>query len=105
VNDYELIFEDAEGNKKTKTKFIVAYNPDAEILKSYKDDLLALEDDKTYTGEAELPELSDEEIALKKKLDALEDNFFYDRELKKFSLSLAYITGDQNIEKTAMIIK
>jgi hypothetical protein len=70
----------------------VAYSPDTEILASYKNELLGLEETLTYSNEVEIKSLSSEERDLKEKLDALDDNFYYNRNLEKFSLSLAYIT-------------
>lgn len=105
INSYELFFENADWEKISKAKFIVAYNPDSEILTSYKNELLGLDPTQTYSAEAIIDSLTDEEKELKKKLDDLDDNFFYNRDLKKFSLNLAYITGNPNLEKSANIIK
>lgn len=105
INNYEIFFENNEGEKESIVKFIVAYNPDKTLLESYKNELLWLDPTQNYSQEVAVVEISDEERELKEKLDALDDNFFYNRDLKKFWFSLAYITGDQNLEKTAQIIK
>lgn len=105
INEFEIIFENAEWEKVTKESFIVAYNPNTEILNSYKDDLLGIEEVQTYSAEAVIETLTEEEKELKKKLDDLDDNFFYNRDLNKFSVTLAYIKGNLNLEKTAGIIK
>ena len=105
INKYDLFFEKEDGTKDLKTSFVVAYNRDPAILTSYKDELLALDDTLTYSNEVELKSLSSEERDLKDRLDELDDNFYYNRDLQKFSLSLAYIKGNINVEKTANIIK
>ena len=105
INNYEIFFENADWEKVSKTDFIVAYNSDPEILTSYKDQLLAVNPNQIISGEVTPNGLSDEVIELKGKLDNLDDNFYYNRDLQKFSLSLAYITGNPNIEKTATIIQ
>ena len=105
INNYEIFFENADWEKVSKIDFIVAYNPDTEILNSYKDQLLAVDPNQTFSGEAEANALTAEVIELKSKLDNLDDNFYYNRDLQNFSLSLAYITGNPNIEKSASIIQ
>lgn len=105
INKYDLYFEKEDGTKDLKTSFVVAYSPDTEILTSYKNELLGLKETLTYSNEVEIKSLSSEERDLKEKLDALDDNFYYNRDLEKFSLSLAYITWNINVEKTALIIK
>lgn len=114
-NKYKIYFE-KDSKKNLKEEINVNYNTDKEKLKEIEDELFA-------NGKEELVEIIEEivntdregtnstgssvELSVneKNKLEDLDPSFLYNKDLKAFTLNIAYINSDLNIKKTASIIK
>lgn len=109
-NVYKIYFEKS-GVKELKEELTFYYYKDENTLAQEKQKVLAdLVRDVTSTPIQPVTEVvqtpsSPQEIEKMKKIEALEDTFFYDVWLNKFTLKLYYLDTEKSIFDTATFIK
>lgn len=117
-NIYKIYFEKS-GEKELKEELVFYYYKDAATLEKEKINYLRQkEENKLKKEEEKKAEISqtikENELKLEneivnsqmiKNIEALEEHFFYNEDLERFSLDLYYIEWDDSMEKTANYIK
>nr|MDD3719710.1 ABC transporter substrate-binding protein [Candidatus Gracilibacteria bacterium] len=104
-NDYKIFFE-KNGKKTLKEEMIVFYYKDKNKLESAREEFY-----KSFTKtENVITEVKEEnkpaiDPVIKAKLDAIDDKYFYNKNLEKFSLKLMYIGGEKDLADTSEFIK
>ncbi len=112
-NSYNIYFE-IDWSKKHIEELFFIFNEDKAKLERDKDifiEKIVDEQNKLLSRETreekiEIPvidsQLDNEEFD---KINSLDDNLFYDKDLKPLSLNLLYIESEKNIETTAIYVK
>ena len=107
INTYKIFFEE-NWRKVLKEEIIFIYSTDKEKLESYKKELIK----NIYLKEKEKKEKIKKatvkiEIDKNKleKLSNLDEKFYYNEKLEKYSINLYYISTEKELEETALFIK
>jgi len=105
-NDYKIYFE-KNWKKQLKEELIVFFYKDTNKLSQEKEKFY-----KTFikTEVAKAPETntwkeSNVNQTLKEKIDSIDDRYYYNKKIEKYTLKLMYIWWENNIEQTANFIK
>ncbi|MCD5385126.1 ABC transporter substrate-binding protein [Candidatus Gracilibacteria bacterium] len=107
VNSYKIIFNE-NGKKVLKEEIFFIYSKDKNKLEKYKKDFIKNLFIKEQKEKEKLLEATVKvEIDKNKleKLSSLDDNFYYNENLEKYSLNLYYVSTEKDLEKTAIYIK
>lgn len=107
VNSYKIIFNE-NWKKVLKEEIFFIYSKDKNKLKNYKKDFIKNLFIKEQKEKEKLLEATVKvEIDKNKleKLSSLDDNFYYNENLEKYSLNLYYVSTEKDLEKTAIYIK
>ncbi len=98
-NTYKIYFNNASNDYKLKEEFIVYYSKDPKKLKEFKNN---------YLNSTELKQEKEKENLEKseqlKKIENLDDKYFYDKNLKAFSLKMYYIKSEDNFTVAEAIV-
>lgn len=107
VNSYKIIFNE-NWKKVLKEEIFFIYSKDKNKLEKYKKDFIKNLFIKEQKEKEKLLEATVKvEIDKNKleKLSSLDDNFYYNENLEKYSLNLYYVSTEKDLEKTAIYIK
>ncbi len=108
INEYKIFFE-KDWKKEQKEDFVVYYYKDKNKLQEEKDKLYstyAKVNTSTWTEKSvdTKEKENSESNLLSKELNSIDDNFYYNKSLEKFTLKLFYIWWDQDVVNTASYI-
>lgn len=108
-NDYIIYFE-KNGEKQAIEEITFLYNTSNDELEKEKDILLdSLYKEKIKKEKEEkIKEIENTPDITKQRLEeiwALDEKFFYNKDLEKLTLDLYYVATDKNLEKTSLFIK
>lgn len=103
-NEYKVYFE-KDWKKTLKDEIVVFYYKDKEKLTTAKEDFYKwfVKNEEIITGtKTDTPAI---DPSIKAKLDAIDDKYFYNKNLEKFSLKLMYIWWEKDLADTSEFIK
>ncbi len=115
VNNYKIYFVE-NGKKQLKEELTFIYSPDSRILETETKDFvrnlyiekkkeeLARELEKKKEEEANAEKIEIDKKRLE-ELSNLDEKFYYNDDLEKFSINLYYISAERELEETAYFIK
>ncbi|MDD3302328.1 MAG: ABC transporter substrate-binding protein [Candidatus Gracilibacteria bacterium] len=105
-NDYKIYFE-TNGKKELKEELIVFFYKDINKLSQEKENFYKtfIKTEVAKTPETNTGKESNINQTLKAKIDSIDDRYYYNKKIEKYTLKLMYIGGENNIEQTANFIK
>ncbi|MFA5917074.1 MAG: ABC transporter substrate-binding protein [Candidatus Gracilibacteria bacterium] len=106
-NSYKIYFE-IKGKKVLKEEFVVFYYKDELKLEKaktsfYESFIKAIKPSEENKQKVEKKVTIDDSVKL--KLDSIDDKYFYNKNLEKYTLKLMYIGGERDIAGTSEFIK
>ena len=107
VNSYKIIFNE-NWKKVLKEEIFFIYSKDKNKLEKYKLDFiknLYLKEKKEKEKLLEATVKVEIDKNKLEKLSSLDDKFYYNENLEKYSLNLYYISTEKDLEETAIYIK
>ncbi|MDD3645820.1 MAG: ABC transporter substrate-binding protein [Candidatus Gracilibacteria bacterium] len=113
-NEYNIYFE-KDGNKELIETIVFFYSENQDKLTEYENSLIEeLSKKQTEEKQKKIQESLEAQISstdsseykdLIKKLNGLEDNFYYNKDLEAYSLNLHYLIDNVDNEKTVNFVK